>query len=739
MEKLEKIEQQLKEIENSLGQAKNEELKGLEIQVDKKIKELIGLKNYYQKQQNVDLMPLRQRLKDAKKLKSAIEKQLEDKKEWSKKENSKINKEKYVRPEEQKIKEILALEISREEKVRVLEKEIVKVDVHISKLQEEKNNLMQNKENKKESSTKNKKDRLEQKKQQIKGKEQGTKKEKKIQISHGSKNEQALNQRIKEIKTEIQYQKNVLQIYKTLLTQLKNKTKKRQVNTNKKEIKLNEEENKYYYLILMALLQDDKNYFFIKRIVESNEKFINARLNNQPIIFELLDRYIKNLKLELRNQKLVHENPKFFYELLKLFKKSPDLELTKDEEEYFKSRIKELTDYLKDKGYSTGNKIRAELASLEEEKPIIKYILTKNYQEIMSTYAKNSKRANLTREYLEKVALAVQQFIENFGEQTYPLNWFIAKQLNIKVSDIQNSEIIMDTIALENTKYAFSFGFNKNYDTYLRVHVVDTSILNGDFALNEMKEQSPHTSKMLSKKLKFKKGNTYPVITYQVKILENGQVENPKIFESTIKIDQVITNAQLVDYREDSYLKNFYKYTKFLARFYEININKVDNKELENVYDKLLNFILKHYVDKNNLNAFYKTEIEFTSEEIYKLHYSICAYLSKLSKKESDTINRQLKNLKASCYFGTEILEESEIIIDTRNYLGYLNLSILKDSLHGLCNGSRYQEDLKVFEECAQTLNQGEFFLDYRNQERLIRLAKITEINRKKAGQVQQD
>lgn len=164
MEKLEKIEQQLKEIENSLGQAKNEELKGLEIQVDKKIKELIGLKNYYQKQQNMDLMPLRQRLKDAKKLKSAIEKQLEDKKEWSKKENSKINKEKYVRPEEQKIKEILALEISREEKVRVLEKEIVKVDVHISKLQEEKNNLMQNKENKKESSTKNKKDRLEQKK-----------------------------------------------------------------------------------------------------------------------------------------------------------------------------------------------------------------------------------------------------------------------------------------------------------------------------------------------------------------------------------------------------------------------------------------------------------------------------------------------------------------------------------------------------------------------------------------------
>lgn len=735
MEKLEKIEQQLKEIENSLGQAKNEELKGLEIQVDKKIKELIGLKNYYQKQQNVDLMPLRQRLKDAKKLKSTIEKQLEDKKEWSKKENSKINKEKYVRPEEQKIKEILALEISREEKVRVLEKEIVKVDVHISKLQEEKNNLMQNKENKKESSTKNKKDRLEQKKQQIKGKEQGTKKEKKIQISHSSKNEQALNQRIKEIKTEIQYLKNVLQIYKTLLAQLKNKTKKSQINPNEKEIQINEEENKYYYLILMDLLQDDKNYFFIKRIVESNEKFINARLDNQPIIFELLDRYIKNLKLELRNQKLVHENPKFFYELLKLFKKSPDLELTKDEEEYFKSRIKELTDYLKNKGYSTGDKIKTELTSLEEEKPILKYILTKNYQEIMSTYAKNSKRANLTREYLEKVALEVEQFIENFGEQTYPLNWFIAKQLNINVSDIQNSEIIMDTIALENTKYAFSFGFNKNYDTYLRVHVVDTSILNGDFALKEMKEQSPYTSKMLSKKLKFKKGNTYPVITYQVKILENGQVENPKIFESKIKIDQVITNDQLIDYREDSYLKNFYKYTKFLAKFYEININKVDKEELEKAYDKILNFILKHYFDKNNLNAFYKTEIEFTSEEIYKLHYSICTYLSKLPKKESDTINRQLKNLKASCYFGSEALEESEIIIDTRSYLGYLNLAILKNSLHGLCNGTRYQEELKVFKECEQTLNQGEFFLDYRNQERLIRLAKITEINRKKAEQ----
>ena len=736
MEKLEKIKQELNEINSSLETLKSKDLKDQEMKVDKKIKELIGIKNYYQKQQNGDLSLIKELMREAKSLKQEILDQKKERISILKKETPKVEKEKFLLPEEKRIKEIMALDISKDEKIRAIKTEILIIESCLECLQEEYQKLTSQKESKqKESTIKTKKERKEEKKQELERKKSGVKKEKKSKIPFTLKTEIELNKELKEKKLEMLYLKNILQSYKTFLAQLKNKTKKSIRNTNEKEVTEKNQENKYYYLILNELLNDDKNYFFIKRIVETNPHFINARKEGDPILFELVDRYIKNLKLELRNQKLVHENPKFFYELIKLFRQNPELVLTEAEENYFNARIKELTTYIEDKGYSNGEKIKKELTAMEEEKPMRKYILTKNYQEIMSAYAKNSKRLNLTREYLEKVASSVQKFIENFGEQSYPLNWYVAKQLNISVSDIINSEIPMDTIALEKTKYAFSFGFNKKYETYLRIHVVDTSILNGDFALKEMKERSPYTSKILSKKLKFKKGNTYPVITYQVKILENGLVENPKIFESKIKIDRVVRNEEMLDYREDNYLKNFFKYTKFLAKFYEINMEPISDKAIEKIYDDTLNFILKNYFEKNHLMAFYKTEIDFTPEEVYNLHYGICAYLSKLTREEVIIINRQLFNLKASCYFGTEALEESKMMVDTRNYLGYLNLNVLKNSLHGLCGGKQYEEVIKEFKECKQILNQGEFFLDYRNQTRLIRKMKQEEIENKKAKQ----
>ena len=478
MEKLEKIKQELNEINSSLETLKSKDLKDQEMKVDKKIKELIGIKNYYQKQQNGDLSLIKELMREAKSLKQEILDQKKERISILKKETPKVEKEKFLLPEEKRIKEIMALDISKDEKIRAIKTEILIIESGLECLQEEYQKLTSQKEAKqKESTIKTKKERKEEKKQELERKKSGVKKEKKSKIPFTLKTEIELNKELKEKKLEMLYLKNILQSYKTFLAQLKNKTKKSIRNTNEKEVTEKNQENKYYYLILNELLNDDKNYFFIKRIVETNPHFINARKEGDHILFELLDSYIKNIKLELRNQKLVHENPKFFYELIKLFRQNPELVLTEAEENYFNARIKELTTYIEDKGYSNGEKIKKELTAMEEEKPMRKYILTKNYQEIMSAYAKNSKRLNLTREYLEKVASSVQKFIENFGEQSYPLNWYVAKQLNISVSDIINSEIPMDTIALEKTKYAFSFGFNKKYETYLRIHVVHHFLL----------------------------------------------------------------------------------------------------------------------------------------------------------------------------------------------------------------------------------------------------------------------
>lgn len=72
METLEKIKQELNEINSSLETLKNKDIKVLEMKVDKKIKELIGIKNYYQKQQNADLSLIKELMREAKSLKQEI-------------------------------------------------------------------------------------------------------------------------------------------------------------------------------------------------------------------------------------------------------------------------------------------------------------------------------------------------------------------------------------------------------------------------------------------------------------------------------------------------------------------------------------------------------------------------------------------------------------------------------------------------------------------------------------------
>lgn len=142
-------------------------------------------------------------------------------------------------------------------------------------------------------------------------------------------------EKIKRIKRELKGKDD--KDYEELLIYLYNESKK-----------INSFENSAYYLIIDTLLDDDRNYLFLKEIIKNNENFINARYKGHHIIFEILDRYIKSLKLTLLNQKIIRENPNYFYALLKLFRNNL-LSLTEGEEEYFKLRISELQNEVKNK------------------------------------------------------------------------------------------------------------------------------------------------------------------------------------------------------------------------------------------------------------------------------------------------------------------------------------------------------------------------------------------------------
>lgn len=712
MENLKKVEQELEEIKEKIENASEEELNTLQNVLEHKIKYLLGTKNYYVKQKTNKIALIKELLQEAKNIEKIISEKRSSSAPKKKQEPKKIPKEPTIRKEEIELKQIMDLELDPLEKIEIIKRKTEKIKKHIDYLRRE---LKRQKALKKEfDDPKNRQERT------------------------TSLIIQELNRKNKVLMAEITYQTDLLSIYENLKSLLTVKNKNNSAVQKEEKITL-EKENKAYYLIIYSLLEEDKNYLFLKEIIENNPNFINARYDRHPILFDILDRYIENIKLELQNQKIVHKNPNYYYALLKLFR-NPLLVLSEEEEKYFKSRLEELKTYVEQKKYvrSAGIKEKIDkLFILETERNNANSIKInrKNEQEFFNSFANVSQeRANLTREYLERINGFVSKFQSLFVKENgeFPSDEQMAQILKVPVQDIRNSSIVLETLAFESEKYAVSLGYSKNYESYVRFHVLDTACLYEESpSLKNIEENKTKASKEIKKALKFRQGNVYPVITYQFK-LENRKKSNFKIFESTIKVDRVIANNELNEYRNDTYLKNIIGNIIQLRNSYNLEPVLLGGNNLENAIDELINLELKKQIEKNALPVLYFTELEMEEKDKIELHYQICHYLMRVSKLEATTIFKKLKKLAVSRYYSFIPIEESKIEIDTKCFIGYLNSHLVKCSIHGVLGGEKIELYKEMLETAQKELDQEDLFTDYFNKRKLIRSIKKSETEEKR-------
>ncbi len=490
--------------------------------------------------------------------------------------------------------------------------------------------------------------------------------------------------------------------------------------------------NKYYYLIIQTLLEDDKNYLFIKDLIKENKHFVNARFHDQPIIFLILDRYIYNLKKELVNQKLVHNNPHYFYSLLKLYLQE-DLDLTNEEVKQFHSRLEELKSYLTFKQYRKAPLLIDQINDLFTESKTLPNYEVSSYQlelkQMIHDVSLDSSRVKLMPEYLIDVASKVETFKSNYYRQynCFPDDNTIALNLNLPLYDIRNSRYISDTWALEGKKYAFSKSYDADYNQYLRIHVIDTTFIDEDSPWYQEMKYNMQTNTHANKLLKFKENQYYPTMTYQFKIAPNGLVSSFKTYASAIKIDQKIRNKELMDYRADYELKNLVAALKSLSDFYNYDLELLSTDKIEEFIDYILNIELKNYFKVHNLPTLYYVDLELNDEEKTDLHTAICYYLGKIPKQEAHEICRILDNAKRSRFYHYVDIEESKIELDPTNFIGYQNLVTLKSSLKNMsAEAIRYKYQDRLLEG-EQILNNDEVFKDYFTSKKLIRAQKVGE------------
>ena len=727
-EKLEKIKIKLSIIKNEIQNSNLNDLIELEINCENLLKHANRLKKYLHKRLGQNTTNIKELIKEIQKVKGAIKKKkdilLADQEEII---ESKIN---FDESELEEITKIVNSDISDEEKEKQLGKIVIDLKNVIDQFSDEISWLKIEK--------------------------------KKYRDYREIEKCRELDIQIKQLYSRKTYFDYAFQKCKSNLAYLRHKDVKVAYPKNHKIRVRDIEENKGYFLIIHNLLIDDNNYLFLKEILD-NEAFFTARYGGYHIIFEILDKYIYNTKMALLNQKMSHINPQFYYEILKIYLEH-ELELSEKEKELLIERLAEFVNYIHSKGYTqeaetykqikTILEIKKELIELLKENRFkenrykkIKALLgidkkekyqttireeqetikdsndySKDIKQIMNLVAKDPNRVNLISTYLEEVASKIARY------QTEHPNGYteeeIIKELSISKYDIKNSTYPSKTYILENQKYAYNLGYDKDYNLYIRIHVLDTSFIHEDSALyDEMRKNMEQHSLEINKDLKFQEGRIYPTMTYQFKIKnkQNAGVGELKCYPSVIQIDKTVTKQQFKDHRDDEDLKQIVGCLKYLATDYNLPYEVLFHEDVEKVSDDVLNIALQKLYKEQYLEGLYYTEFGFDDAEKEQIQNQICYYLGKIPKDEAHVIYNKLVNLdKARCY-STVMTEEGKLELDTRTYLGYYQLQVLQLALNGQWTDEQKKKYQAIFADMVERLNKDKYYISYIRQNEMDR------------------
>lgn len=498
-----------------------------------------------------------------------------------------------------------------------------------------------------------------------------------LEAFYSSKGYYENEQKIKENKQKIYNYKRYIERCKTFLIALENK-KANLKHKKKCFVPKVEKENCYYYLILKELLKSDQYYYVIAECIQNNPMFLNATYKGVSIIFEILNLYVESINKKSKETKT--RNPHYYASLLQLFLDC-NINLPICEQKRFMDLVQNM---------------KQDAPSLSFEKNNAKERETEGFS-----------LANEVGEGYRLDALSIK-------------NRRLKAEMSYTPSGLETAKFSGNTFAFQNQKYAFSFDFDKHFNTYFCIHALDTTFIPEDSPWYlELQKEKDVGEKHLKKLSHFKTGIVYPTFTFQYKILQNGSISSFKMFDSSIEIDKIITNQDMFSYREDENLKRFAGCLKLVASDYGKEEISIFPNEIENILDFIINVELKSYFYKQNLPALYYVEEELNPLEVYKIRTHISYYLSKIPKKETEQFLSCLDVCKKNSFYTNVSLEESKIVMDSTCFIGYNILQLLKLNVNGRLTDELLNKYKMILEECQWELNAKGKFIDLEMQKRL--------------------
>lgn len=473
-------------------------------------------------------------------------------------------------------------------------------------------------------------------------------------------------------------------------------------------IYIEDEDTRAYFDVLQVLLYDDRNYEYIKKLLEI-EEFKRARqlvktkegkgrkkvriTEKKHITLYVLDQFIKNYKLKLLNQKEEYIEPNYYKEILKQFIKQ-GAELTSRELIEYNQRLEEFKEYIKGKGYQNTNQVLEDINEINYIYPIIK--------------TKNTKKQSQQIPYKEeRYRFALDHGVQQNKNRNYPE--FIPSD-TIRTFQIEGLE-----------PYAFSIEYLMDGSRKIGVHVLDTTKIiddNPDF-LEEIKENSKQLPKLDLKKM-------YPTYSFETGIGSDNELYHGEITPANILIEDYFTTEDQQQYRKYPELKEMVNWLRLL----QINIETENNEYFEgSMKDLVSNHLSKkisNRLETGKIPFIYKSTIPDQEELIEKNHNNTCDILSKIPKTTAHKIYDILDQKEpTSIYYIPNRTQLSQIETDSMKLEGIYLLETLHRIQQQQYNPDEAGEEIKIL---LQELNSSHEYvpscLNGHNDKQICRMVK---------------
>lgn len=439
--------------------------------------------------------------------------------------------------------------------------------------------------------------------------------------------------------------------------------------------------------ILVKWLDDESCYMYIRTLLERNIKATNTKVNGKHIVFYILEQYIKNFKIMIKNKNGDYINKDYLREIYYLFTKSYYIRLSREE----KNEIDQI---------------------LNDFKEYIKNVLIKEYR----------KKAA----YKEIASMKSCEFYKYIPEYSYPE--YNDDKLSYEVTRINGlvstkSPTLEDAFLFRNRAYKVDGNKLNIYVMDISPYVTDRSIMQN--YLEYLESEKVQMDEFVEYDFSFKPGHTYKTICYELEFYPSGVVKGLTVSKKDIKIGKEYKSY--ADFDEDA--EELYELYKKVSLKDKGSYVSFDLFKVNDYFDELVIKEYSKFMTQHRLPFLYRGYKLKSDKEVNNALNEYLVYLSGLTKKDAVTITDIICSRIDKTHYSLVPFDNgvyNTIITDHRNYLSLLNEKVLHDLYFNdrLLNKDRLQRLRKQYiEELKKVCDEFNSLNDYVDED-MIRINK---------------